>query len=585
MRELNSIANDLKNIASRVKSSEALNLADAVLNSLNTDKFYLAVLGEFKRGKSTLINSLLAQNLLTTDVLPATAVITIIDYSVDEKCVIHWLDNSKPDIVLRIDELNRFAIQGDIDTSLVKFVEVKIKNDLLKDGLTIIDTPGVNDISKTRIEITNNILPYCDAALFLLDAVAPVTKSEGDFLVTKILSNKLNTLLFIISKSDRLDEDELEESVAGAQERLQDILKREMKVLAYSSKNAMKASSDNQIDLQKQNLISNIYNLRKLAQTCKRDRNIERLCLCADIIDYSLGVWKGFLETSEEEIKKYKEKFEFEQTEYNLRLEQLITSINKVGRETLVQMFEKSLNEYKDKITSDFSYQLRLQDGNVEKMFKQVIPIQIEKSLKHFSETKAEEIKNYLLRFNKHLIMEYEKNFSISLILNMKEHSISLPEWVSNSNSYTTENATNKIIKGTLPYLAGAVVTSVLLPHLAVAALIGGTLTGAVSSIHSLNNNERLKEQYLSKLSVVVDEIFSNYKEQSIDIINLKFDQLIKILKEYHSKQVDSINQKIRLKLGTEISNKEGLSDSEIGDLKNMLYKLKLELELNQEMV
>lgn len=577
MRELKSIVNDLKVIAHSVNSSEALNLIEGVSNSLNRSKFNLAVLGEFKRGKSTLINSLLGQNLLTADVLPATAVVTIINYSEDEKCIIHWLDSSKEQTVLGINELDRISVQGDIDVSLIKFVEVNIKNEFLKGDITIIDTPGVNDISKTRIEITNNILPHCDAALFLLDAAAPVTKSEGDFLVTKVLNNKLDSLLFIISKSDRLDEDELEESIEGARTRLREVLGREMKVLTYSSKNVIKKTGDkNEAELQKQNLISNISALKELSRTSKRLRSIQRLSLSIEIIENSLEVWQAFLESSEDQIKRYKEKFEAEQTEYNIRLELLISSINKVGRETLIQLFEKSLSEFQDRAIDEFSYQLRIQDGNVEKMYKQVIPIQLEKSLKYFSENKAEEIKNYLLRFNNHVVKEYERNFKMPLIIKMQEHSISLPQWVNNSNSYTAENSANKIIKSSLPYVAGAVITSVLLPHLAVAALIGGTLTGTLSSVHSLKNNESLRERCLIELPNAINEILGNYKDQAIAVINSKFDELIKIVRGYHSEQMESINEKISLRLGTKESSQDMFSESEIKNIKARLYELKL---------
>ena len=73
------------------------------------------------------------------------------------------------------------------EASHVKYVEVGWPAEILKDKVTLVDTPGVNDINEQRAEITYGYIPRADAVLFLLDGAQVLKQSERAFLEQRIL--------------------------------------------------------------------------------------------------------------------------------------------------------------------------------------------------------------------------------------------------------------------------------------------------------------------------------------------------------------------------------------------------------------
>ena len=88
----------------------------------------------------------------------------------------------------------------------IHHVELTHPAPLLANRLTIVDTPGVNDINEQRAEITYGYLPRADAAVFLLDATQILTASERQFLEERILRSTRDRLIFVVAKADLLDD-------------------------------------------------------------------------------------------------------------------------------------------------------------------------------------------------------------------------------------------------------------------------------------------------------------------------------------------------------------------------------------------
>src|SRR4029078_10659829 len=98
----------------------------------------------------------------------------------------------------------------------IHHVEITHPSPLLANRLTIVDTPGVNDINEQRVEITYGYLPRADASVFLLDATQILSARERMFLEEGIRRSTRERLLFVVAKADLLDEKELEEALAFA---------------------------------------------------------------------------------------------------------------------------------------------------------------------------------------------------------------------------------------------------------------------------------------------------------------------------------------------------------------------------------
>ena len=118
------------------------------------------------------------------------------------------------------------------------YVEIAVPADFLKTGVTVVDTPGVNDINEQRADITYGYIPRADAAVFLLDANQILTASERQFLEERILRSSRDRLVFVVTKADLLDGAELSQALAFASKHLQPIVP-EAPLFAVSAKRAL----------------------------------------------------------------------------------------------------------------------------------------------------------------------------------------------------------------------------------------------------------------------------------------------------------------------------------------------------------
>ena len=236
-----------------VEAFEALNqLADArgasgvhtssaaAQERLAQNRFNLVVFGEFKRGKSTFINSLLGSSILPTAVVPLTSIITVVGYGEEDHAILYLQDGAQHSIAL--DELPAYITetQNPHNRKHVARVEVFVAAPLLNDGVQIVDTPGVGSVYEHNTEVTSEYLPNADAAIFVLTADPPISKSEREFLhevrqfVTKIF--------FVQNKIDHLTPDELDQSLAfNAQVIGEEVGKAQVPIYPLSAKEALEA--------------------------------------------------------------------------------------------------------------------------------------------------------------------------------------------------------------------------------------------------------------------------------------------------------------------------------------------------------
>lgn len=195
-------------------------------------RFHLAVLGQFKRGKSTLLNALLGEEVLPTAVVPLTAIPTFIHSGEERLARVYFQERDNPQQVeaegperLR-DFLTDYVTEtGNPNNKLgVSHVEVFHPASLLKKGVVLIDTPGIGSTFRHNTEATLNFLPQCDAALFLVSADPPITEVEVQFL--RQVRSKVPRLFFILNKVDYLGDEDRHAALAF----LEKVLREEVDV-------------------------------------------------------------------------------------------------------------------------------------------------------------------------------------------------------------------------------------------------------------------------------------------------------------------------------------------------------------------
>jgi small GTP-binding protein len=171
------LISDLRALLARIDGTTA-EVADLKTALEDLDGvFMLVVAGEYNAGKSTLLNALLGQQVMSEGVTPTTDRITILTYGEERR-----------DMPLGKDVLQRsWPIE------------------LLRD-VAIVDTPGTNAIIREHQELTEKFIPRADLVLFVTSADRPFTESERQFL--ELISGWGKKVLLIVNKVDILENDE-----------------------------------------------------------------------------------------------------------------------------------------------------------------------------------------------------------------------------------------------------------------------------------------------------------------------------------------------------------------------------------------
>jgi small GTP-binding protein len=182
-----------------------------LIDKLRTNSFNLVVLGAFKRGKSTLINALLGEAVLPTAIVPLTSVVTILGYGDRLNVQVHFL-NGKTREIAKEELVNYITEKGNPQNRKgVREVEIAYPSDYLKDGVRIIDTPGVGSVYTHNTDVAYNYLPQVDAAIFVVTVDPPLSAAEQEFL--KDIREFVHKVFFVLNKIDYVEEAEQQEAL------------------------------------------------------------------------------------------------------------------------------------------------------------------------------------------------------------------------------------------------------------------------------------------------------------------------------------------------------------------------------------
>lgn len=135
------------------------------------------VIGEFNKGKSSLVNALLNVRVCATDADVATAVPTVVRYA-DELCA-----GTRTDGAGELTAVAPEAVEGLVTGSAAQAVEVGLPRGLLREGLVLVDTPGMGGgLNSAHAAATLRALVGADAVVFVTDASQELTASEVELL-------------------------------------------------------------------------------------------------------------------------------------------------------------------------------------------------------------------------------------------------------------------------------------------------------------------------------------------------------------------------------------------------------------------
>jgi ribosome biogenesis GTPase A len=219
-------------------------VAHELLVKLAEDRFTLAVVGQFKRGKSSLINAIVGREILPTGVLPLTSAITILRYGARERLIVHFTGFHLTQEAA-LTALPEFVTQDGNPSNhkRVQAVYVELPVRFLRRGLEFVDTPGIGSAIEANTVTTCNFIPRCDAVLFVTSVEAPLTAVETEFLRT--VRQHVRKIFFVLNKIDLLDERELGQVTDYARRSLEELTgTADLKLYAVSSRHALQAGRE-----------------------------------------------------------------------------------------------------------------------------------------------------------------------------------------------------------------------------------------------------------------------------------------------------------------------------------------------------
>ncbi|PJC79863.1 hypothetical protein CO008_03790 [Candidatus Roizmanbacteria bacterium CG_4_8_14_3_um_filter_36_12] len=223
-----------------------------ISNKVKNKDFQLVVLGQFKRGKTSLINALIGVNLLPTAVIPLTSVVTILKYGDKPFARVVFLDGETKELmVLKLEDY----ISEDKNPKNIKQVDkmiIEYPSSYLKDGVQIIDTPGVGSVYGHNTDVAYEFVPQADAGIFVVTTDPPISASELSFLSS--IKNYLGKILFVQNKNDQVGVDERKQSLEFTKRIIEEkIGVKNLRFYSLSSKLALESKINNGISKHNEN--------------------------------------------------------------------------------------------------------------------------------------------------------------------------------------------------------------------------------------------------------------------------------------------------------------------------------------------
>lgn len=221
---------------------------------ITQDVFRIVFVGGFSRGKSTVVNALLGEKILPSKLSPTTAVITIVRYGEDKQATIFYKDKQMKPETVPIERLREFVIipkgghtedslGSRIDTPIEK-IEISYPFDLCRNGVEIVDTPGLDD-DYSRNKIVMGYLPNSDAAVVVLSSQQVLTEDETRLIEEELIPRGFSHIFYLINFADEPMSSEEKKQVMS---RFRRIIGSEERTFLVSAKQSLEAKIRGDMD-------------------------------------------------------------------------------------------------------------------------------------------------------------------------------------------------------------------------------------------------------------------------------------------------------------------------------------------------
>src|SRR5947209_2665660 len=158
------------------------------MKRLVEEKLIVVVCGEFKQGKSSLINALLDEpGLCPVDVDIATSTVTSIAYGPQERLAVQLGEPGQPvkeeKLLHNRSEIAEYVTEHGNPRNVrrARLMTIQVPNKKLASGLVLVDTPGVGGLNSEHTDVAYAFRSSADVVLFVSDALEPLSAVEISF--------------------------------------------------------------------------------------------------------------------------------------------------------------------------------------------------------------------------------------------------------------------------------------------------------------------------------------------------------------------------------------------------------------------
>ncbi len=183
--------------------------------------FKVIVYGEFKHGKSTLLNAMLGSRLLAAKTLKCTAIISVLVYGEREDVAVYTAGSEQPLLMSRTDYLQRFQLTAEDEEKLndqgyidrfkdIAYAQIECRSPLCANGVRLVDSPGLGD-HPSRTRVTTKYLRESHAIIFVLNAMRLLSDDEKYFIKTEFKPGRVRNVFFVVNRINQINQREVEE--------------------------------------------------------------------------------------------------------------------------------------------------------------------------------------------------------------------------------------------------------------------------------------------------------------------------------------------------------------------------------------
>ncbi|MFC6040210.1 dynamin family protein [Paenisporosarcina macmurdoensis] len=189
----------------RTNDVERLNKTELFARKLMDREFTIGFAGHFSAGKSSMINALTGEQLLPSSPIPTSANIVKIHKATSDFAIVYMQDQQPVKFTGDYDfeTVKEFCKDGDA----VSQIEIGHESSVLPEGITVMDTPGVDSTDDAHRMSTESSLHLADIVFYMMDYNH--VQSELNFSFTKQLMKYNDNVYLIVNQIDKHRENEL----------------------------------------------------------------------------------------------------------------------------------------------------------------------------------------------------------------------------------------------------------------------------------------------------------------------------------------------------------------------------------------